>query len=589
MPLNHVLPAAIVNRRDRGRTDEGVIDVEIDVQQPVARGRRRKRRQQRIVAAVLVGLAVVLVAIIWQLRSQLVPNQRDLAANPGNTQPNDSTAAGHGNPLGAPNKSLATVPPSSPSSSVPLIPDDGETLWVSPTHGSSIDLAYLPPGCQIFLSVRPSALMAHPEGEKVHASLEPWATLAIETLERQSGIRFEAIEQATIGWRVAIEGHWISSLVVEPVDQNTIVEVRDKLRGEQTSQHEGRKFWQRDRYAYFFATLERQESANQVLVITPREDLADVVDLEGRPPALRRDMESLVAHSDRMRHITALYAPNYLRADGKNLFAGAVGRLEKPLDWLQGDGLTAVSVSLHWEDDFFMEIRAAATIDIKPHQLAKQLATRIAEIPIRIEEFMFTLDAQRYARRVLARLPEMARTAARYTRCGWQADHAVVRTYLPVAAGHNLLLAGGLALEEPMRQANTRTIPTTQSTQGANPLDQITSLTFDQETLEAALKLLAQDVGIKIHINGKDLQADGITKNQSFALNLRDRPARQILVEILRLANPDKASTGTQDPRQKLIYVLPDTTTASQQAIVITTRAAAAGRGDPIPGVFGGQ
>ena len=107
-----------------------------------------------------------------------------------------------------------------------------------------------------------------------------------------------------------------------------------------------------------------------------------------------------------------------------------------------------------------------------------------------------------------------------------------------------------------------------------------TTLQFPREELEAALSMLAEDVGVPIIIRGHDLQLDGITRNQLFGIDISDRPAGEILVEMLRRANPDKTATGPADPRQKLVYVLgPD-------AIYITTRSAAAGRGEELPAEF---
>ena len=80
--------------------------------------------------------------------------------------------------------------------------------------------------------------------------------------------------------------------------------------------------------------------------------------------------------------------------------------------------------------------------------------------------------------------------------------------------------------------------------------------------------MLAQDLGVEIVIRGPDLQLDGITRNQLFAIDMADRPAEEILVEILRRANPDKLAAGPADPRQKLVYVV------GPEAVFITTRAA---------------
>jgi hypothetical protein len=147
---------------------------------------------------------------------------------------------------------------------------------------------------------------------------------------------------------------------------------------------------------------------------------------------------------------------------------------------------------------------------------------------------------------------------------------------LPLHAGHNLLLASRLRANDGMAtgEATTRDIPL------EDRLRQVTTLSFPRETLENALEILATDAQLPIQIAGRDLQLEGITKNQTFALDLRNRPAVEILVEILRRANPDHAATSSRDPRQKLVYVI------REGVVTVTTRSAAAQRGEELPEVF---
>ena len=86
------------------------------------------------------------------------------------------------------------------------------------------------------------------------------------------------------------------------------------------------------------------------------------------------------------------------------------------------------------------------------------------------------------------------------------------------------------------------------------------------------MQLLADEIGVPIVILGPDLQIEGITKNQSFGLDERDQPAEEVLLKILRQANPDG----------KLVYVIKDVPGKGEQ-IWLTTRVAAAMRGDTLP------
>ncbi len=85
---------------------------------------------------------------------------------------------------------------------------------------------------------------------------------------------------------------------------------------------------------------------------------------------------------------------------------------------------------------------------------------------------------------------------------------------------------------------------------------------------------------------GADLQLEGITRNQQLSLDLRDRPGSEILVEILRGANPDRTAAGPADPRQKLVYVIEPPAGDAPGRIIVTTRSAAEKRGQTLPDAF---
>jgi hypothetical protein len=182
----------------------------------------------------------------------------------------------------------------------------------------------------------------------------------------------------------------------------------------------------------------------------------------------------------------------------------------------------------------------------------------------------------------------MMRALSHYSRAAEADSCAVVRAYLPPMAGHNLVMAAELLLTQ-------RRVPNSQVASAAAPqpatvnerLESVTSLSFPKDTLERALELLAEDIGIPISIDGSALQLEGITKNQSLAANLRNRPAREILTAILLQANPDRTASGPADIRQKLLYTVQEGDgSGSPGRIIVTTRAAADRRGDPLPDAF---
>jgi hypothetical protein len=181
---------------------------------------------------------------------------------------------------------------------------------------------------------------------------------------------------------------------------------------------------------------------------------------------------------------------------------------------------------------------------------------------------------------------------AAYSRVGYDRDSVLVRSYLPMAAGHNLALATELALMErgdgtaPVSHSPTTTVATAGDGSLRERLRQTLTLKMPRDSLEAALNQLSRELDVPITIVGADLQADGITKNQSLELDLENRTGEEILVEILRRANPDKATTGPADPRQKLVYVIRPEGAGGGEAIFITTRSRAALRGETLPAAF---
>jgi len=184
----------------------------------------------------------------------------------------------------------------------------------------------------------------------------------------------------------------------------------------------------------------------------------------------------------------------------------------------------------------------------------------------------------------------MLRALARYSRAGQEGRQSLVRCYLPARAGHNLLMAGELLLTQPPDDAGQATADGPVRPKSLEErLATVTSLSFTKETLQRAVELLAEDIGAPIEINGADLQLEGITKNQSFGLDLKSRPASEILVEVLRRANPDRAATGPADPRQKLVFVIQPGDSAGPGRIIVTTRTAAEKRGDRLAAPFLGK
>lgn len=481
-------------------------------------------------------------------------------------------------------KKQAAAPPAKPV----VVDDDGRSPWVSPTHGPAINLGWLSPGAQVITVLRPAVLVKNPEGDKIRAALGPLGKDGIDFVERVTKMSLANMDQLIIGGRAASDGAWQLTFVVRPTRPIPAEALSKHLENATKKEVDDKTYWLAGDRAYYAPA-----SANgNVLVIAPPDAIEDIISLAGSPPPLRRDIERLLAHTDADRQATFIFAPNALFSEGQTIFSGEMAGLRQPLFAFLGDELSSAALSLNWGNDFYLELIATPTLETLPERAAVIFDKRVEEIPPKVEAYVASLQPHPYGRELVTRLPAMLKKLVAYTRTSYEPDHMVLRCYLPLAAGHNLLIATELALAESQRVgklAGGHGAAANDSTGGAPTVSQAlaktTSLRFTKDTLEAALEQLSQDIGVPIVIRGPDLQAEGITKNQSFGIDLSNKPAGEILIQVLRLANPDKSATSASDKRQKLVYIVEQKPDKSEQ-IVITTRTRANERHDQLPEAF---
>src|SRR4051794_17895891 len=555
---------------------------------PPVSGATQSRRRVWLVLVVAIASICLVIAFAYARTAffsatQSSPPVRDVAAVTPVEQSKLPTVTKAATPPPA-KKTAKQVVSTKPAPSRP----DEKLLWASPTHGKPIELNYLPPGVQLIAVTRPADLLKHAEGEKVRGALGPEGDAMLKHIEQTTGVPLRYMDQLIIGGQVTSEGIWLVTFVVRTPKAISAEKLLAKLPDSTVKEQGGTKYWLAGDRAFYLP----EAAAKKVLVVAPATEIDDIIDLAGNPPPLRRDIERLIDHTDAQRHVTIILAPNSLFSEGQSIFAGELSALRQPLFWFLGDELSGAALSMHWDENFFLELIATPTLDTPPEKASRIFAGRVAQVPDKLEKFVATLNVEAYDRLLVTRLPAMLRKLNAYTRTGADRDHAVLRCYLPLAAGHNLLMGTELALAEsqaggsqPARTSQTASVPEQPGTSVRDALAKIASLRFAKDTLEAALEQLSQAIGVPIVIRGPDLQADGITKNQSFGIDVSNKPAEEILVQVLRLANPDKEATGPADPRQKLVYIVEHKADKTEQ-IVITTRAKAAERHDELPAVF---
>lgn len=563
---------------------------------PSPRGRRGRRRT----TAWLPWAGIVVTAVLAAVAAGVAMSQRrervgvrPVATRPRPVAGSQPPAAGP-NPVAQPAGEAVAPPPNRDGSARVSVVDDPSLPWVSPTSGSPPTLSYLLPGAEAVLLVRLAEVAADGEGSLFLRSLGPEVESALNRLVTLSGGDVAAIESVQAAWSTVGGDAIVGACAVRfaagrtaPADAaarevawgpTTTREIAD----ETVFEAGGVSLWS------------PRAEQGRVLVIAPMDVPAD-----GETSPMERlvrevgplavdeslavravvpaSLETLVGMLDADRHVTLLVSPQSLLRTGRKLLAGPLALLAEPLDAICGESIEAAGLSLHFNDPCYVELDAVPASDVTAKRLADDLAGRIAGLGDRIAAEPAALDPDPYGRTIVLRLPAMLRIVAERMRRGAEGRGAVLNAYLPRHAPHNIALAAELTLAQAAGRPNAATrvpSPAGASTRASAALGKRLTLSFASDTLERSLQVLADETGVPIEILGGDLQAEGITKNQSFALDERDKTAEEILRVILAKSNAEG----------KLVYVVREQD--GVERVIITTRAAAEARGDQLPPAF---
>jgi serine/threonine-protein kinase len=456
----------------------------------------------------------------------------------------------------------------------PTIVDDPSLPWASPTEQSPLLLAYLPAGSRVVVSARPADLFTDDEGRLFVRALGPRVERALAAVAAACGCRPEDIDSLQAGWQAegtddAVVG-WTARLV-----EGTTLPADDAFRARAwgppaPAARAGETIHAGPRLSYWAPT----SAAGRVLVAAPAARLAEIVvasaDADPPPLVLPSDLERLVDGLHGTRHLTVVGAPHFLLNAGRARLAGALAPLAAGVEWLVGEAVPAAALSVHCGDDFFMELDAVAAVDERPADVAARLKERIAGLPAAVEALCAARDLHPFGRALVMKLPTMVRVLAAHVRSGSEGRVAVATVRLPRPAGHNIALAAELLLAQ-AAGGGPAAAASAAPQDALERLGRTMTLRFEKDTLEKAIQMISDEIGVPLEILGPDLQQEGITKNQSFAIDERDKPAADILRVVLAKANPDG----------KLVYVVRQQD--GVESIAITTRGAVARRGDALP------
>lgn len=422
----------------------------------------------------------------------------------------------------APAASKTPAAPTPPADG--LIADDGRTLWASPTRGEPIDLSIVPSESDLIVHLRPAALLASEEGRRAWRALGPAGEAAEAALAIEAGKPLAQIDEVLLRVRAGAS--------YDSVAVSTTIEPK------------------------------------------PTEDL----------PLLQRGIESLLEKTDRERHVTIIFSPRFLLGDGGSLLRGPWVPVRDLLLAQLRDAWAAASLSLHIDDQerLYWELRVVGNAAEPESLTALGLTKQVSRWGDELGGVVGGAGWSPYSRGVIERSPAMVGILGKYARRGTERRQAVVNGYAPPGAAHQLLLSAERIVAE-MANPPANTVVAATGSDDASLADRLrrpVTISFRRESLETAVGILSDELGVPLEIVGRDLQLEGITRNQMLALDVTQMPAAEALVQVLRRANPDPLAEGPDDTRQRLVYVV------GGDGLTITTRSAAAKRGDALPEAF---
>src|SRR3954469_18440504 len=206
----------------------------------------RPRKQWLILGGVSACISIVLVAAAWALLAGQKETPASVQIPPVESKPQPPKLA-----VVAEKKSPPKTKKPARTAATAKVAANTEPLWESPTSGHPLNLGYLSPGAQIIAVLRPAALLAHPEAEKIRAALGPAGHRGIESIEKATIARLASMDQLIIGGQVTSAGKWLLTYVVHTRKAISREALVAKLAGATEKTENGQTYWLANERAYY--------------------------------------------------------------------------------------------------------------------------------------------------------------------------------------------------------------------------------------------------------------------------------------------------------------------------------------------------
>ncbi|HEV7282100.1 MAG TPA: protein kinase [Pirellulaceae bacterium] len=558
---------------------------------------RKNRVSKKLVPGIAAGVCALLFAA-GAIYAFLTYGAGEVATNdPVENGPGANGSGANGPPLVATSGTGGTA--ASPAAGGPgavastPMTDDPTALYISPTSGEPWSLDLVPPAAQVFLFLRPSQIVSDPRSAALleNDALGPDVAAGADWIEEATGLSWSEIDRLVVAIFPNGDDYPRVALRVDPSPELTRDDLLARWEMPDITLDDGMGYFERGERMIVIP-----DDQTRFLVATP-DDAKETLTMKGAPPAVRRELENLLATTDGERDFTALFAPNFFFGEGRKLFTGTREKLVAPLANFLGSGIQAGALSLHLDDLFYLEMRLASEAGMDDVEVASGMRDRLIVLPGQVEEHVLLLDPNPYWKKLALRYHLMVAFLSDYTRVGSDRQQATLNAYLPPQAAADLAVGTELVVHAApgaRAVASAAEAPKGPATI-EEALEEKITLKFASDQLDFAVanvktaletKYPAMSPKLNLKIVGKHLEANGITRNQQVRdFDQQDKTVAEVLTAMMQKANPPPVEDLTT-PEQKLIWVVANDPDSGEKSILITTRDAAAANGYELPAPF---
>lgn len=574
------------------------------VSKPGVRKKVKRKPANKWALPVIGGLAGVCVLLGILIASGVMkPSGRKTNPKPvevANTGTSNVSSQGDGKATNA-----VAEPPQDPRLEVyRIVPTGKDLLWAPPAAPKPIALDLLPPGGQIFITLRPKQWMTNPTNKVLLAAYNEDLAGYLDQVTKRSGVAFDSIDRLTIAVYAENEVP-MTCMRVQLTKPQPLSELKAGWGSVANEKADAVTLLSNAAGDSYYVAQQPLSDAQSVSDFSfgPTTLMKESAELQGAPGPLVSQLGKLWQASDADADLSVLLTSSFLFSEGKSILANMPKRLASRLRELLEVDSRAVLIQTRLEPAWYVEVQLIGLSEREAPRLNDLMRRQIASASTAVEEWFVSEQPHPYWRPLAIRYPQMLRTLAEQSRFGVEGGAAIANAYLPSEAAANILLSTWIASQDGATLASDAPAETMVATPTAKPLSieeylaRKIKLSFDQEPIETALRLVGDEANanlpagtpqLRFALDGGAFERAGITRNQQLRdFKHVDLPMRDALTTIAKRGNPVTTVKDTHEEDQRLVWVLrDDPENPGKQMISLTTRAEATSKNIALPTEF---